>query len=165
MGIQINVGDHSGGEHGSVFTPIPEDVRWQCHWARRKARTIASDIRSANRYFRSLSVGRTLTNLLGDGSIWVNYDPSITYFGYTYSNNDIWIGPMPFRIGKWTVLATIIHELAHINGAPGGSAVCLPTGTCHAAERAVLESGLGNRTEFTSGKDDPQTPYNPTISG
>ncbi len=165
MSIQINVGDHSGAEHGSTYTPIPENLRDQCYWARTKARSIAANIRSANRYFSSLSGGRTLTSLLGDSSIWINYDPSITYFGYTYSNNDLWIGPMPFRIGKWTVLATIIHELAHINGAPGGSAVCFPTGTCNAAERAVLESGLGSRTEFTSGRDDPRTPYNPNIVG
>lgn len=103
--------------------------------------------------------------MLNDRTIWVNYDPSIAFFGYTYSNNDLWIGPMPFKVGKWSVLATIVHELAHINGAPGSGAVCLASGTCHDAERAVLEAGLGRASEFTSGVDDPSTPYDPNISG
>jgi len=34
-----------------------------------------------------------------------------------------------------------------------------------AAERAVLECGLGNRSELRTGVDDPRTPYNPTIGG
>ena len=36
---------------------------------------------------------------------------------------------------------------------------------CHAAERAVLECGMGKRSELSSGVDDPSTPYNPGIVG
>lgn len=66
------------------------------------------------------------------------------------------------------MLATVIHELAHIGGAGGGATGLLCTAfssACHAAERAVLECGLGNRREHRTGVDDPATPYDPGILG
>lgn len=166
--IQINIGDHSGNENGVGFTPIPVAHRDAVRWARRKARWISSNIAAADGYFRSLPAGRTLTNLLADRSIWINYDPSLTVDGATFHNNDLWLGPRVFVIGRWTILATIIHELAHIGGAGGGATglVCSAASTaCHAAERAVLECRLGKRSELTTGVDDPSTPYNPNIMG
>ncbi|GGC08480.1 hypothetical protein GCM10011363_26510 [Marivita lacus] len=167
--IQINIGDHAGSENGDNFTPIPAgNYRDQCRWARRKAIWISQNMPRADQYYSGLGAGVNLTTMLGNNSMWINYDGSIDYYGYTYSNNDIWIGPKPFRIGKWSVLATILHELAHVAGAPGappGGGVCAVNGLCHAAERAVYECGLGNRTELTTGIDDPATPYDPTISG
>ena len=165
--IQINVGDHSGDENGIPFTAFPLGHRHQVRWARTKAIWIAKRLRSANRYYTSLSAGRSLTRLLDDGSIWINYNPSLAVDGATFHNSDLWVGPGPFRVGRWTVLATILHELAHINGA-GGAATGLTCSAfsvaCHAAERAVLECGLGKRTEL-GGADDPATPYNPNITG
>ncbi len=58
---------------------------------------------------------------------------------------------------QWIMLATLVHELAHINGAPGGAS--------KQAEDALLACGLGRRIEFATGTDDPKTPYNPGISG
>jgi hypothetical protein len=166
--IQINIGDHSGSENGIPFTPIPAGSRGQVQWARTKAFWITRNIPAANRYFNSLPRGRSLTNLLNDSSIWINFDPTLADDGATFHNNDLWLGPRVFRVGKWTVLATIIHELAHIDGAGGAATglVCTTFSTaCHAAERAVLECGLGNRSELRTGVDDPRTPYNPTIGG
>jgi hypothetical protein len=54
------------------------------------------------------------------------------------------------------MLATLVHELAHSNGAP----IAGP-----AAERAVLECGMGNRSERSSGVDNRRTPYDPGIDG
>jgi hypothetical protein len=48
--------------------------------------------------------------------------------------------------------------MAHVNGASGN-------GGSQDAERAVLECGLGRRSELTTGVDDPWTPYDPTIGG
>src|SRR5262245_19218971 len=106
--IQINIGDHSGNENGVPFTPIPAGSRGQVQWARSKALWIARNLPSANRYFNSLPRGRSLTNLLNDSSIWINFDPNLADDGATFHNNDLWLGPRVFRIGKWTVLATII---------------------------------------------------------
>jgi hypothetical protein len=154
--IQINVGDHSGSENGDDFTPIPSQHLNQVRWARKKAIWIAKNLSRADAYFLSLPNGRSLTNLLGDSSIWINFDPALGDFGATWGNNDLWIGPSAFRIGRWTTLATVIHELAHIDGAPGNG----PD-----AERAVLECGLGSDAERRTGKDDKKTPYDPTIDG
>lgn len=163
--IQMNVGDHTGDENGDGFIAIPSSKRDQVRWARNKMFSIVKNIASADVYFKSLPKGRSLTSLINDASIWINYDPTISYYGYTYSNNDLWIGPLPFKIGRWTVLATIIHELAHIDGAGGGDLVCSAySAGCHAAELAVLHCGLGYASE-TPGKNDPFTPYDPDIFG
>ncbi|MFT5300007.1 MAG: hypothetical protein ACI87E_002743 [Mariniblastus sp.] len=152
--IQINIGDHHGRERVDAFTQIPAMYLRQARWARQRARKLVQDIPSADRYFQSLPNGRTLTAMLNDSSLWVNYstDP---LFGFTYQNNDIWICTKSFRIGRWTVLATLVHELAHVNGA----------GNDHAAEQALINCGLGKRSEHTTGVDDPSTPYSPGISG
>jgi hypothetical protein len=166
--IQINVGDHTGSERGVPFLPFSADRLHQVRWARTKALWIASNLPGANAYFVSLARGRSLTSLLNDSAIWINFDPTLASDGQTFHNNDLWVGPGPFRIGRWTVLATIIHELAHIAGA-GGAATGLVCTTlspaCHAAERAVLACGLGKESELTTGIDDPSTPYDPNISG
>jgi len=165
--IQMNIGDHAGSENGVPFTPIPARDRGQVAWARTKAFWITRNIPRANSYFRSLPLGRSLTDLLNDGTIWINFDPTLGNggFGFTFSNSDIWLGPFPFRIGRWTVLATIIHELAHIDGAIGGAACDAGGAGCQDAEQAVLACGLGKQSELRTGVDDPATPYDPTIRG
>ena len=157
MSIQMNIGDHVSPHAGWVA--VPNTRRQTVNWARRRAKKIARDMPSADRYFRTLPSGRSLTNLLNDRSIWINYDPTATEFGAqsVAHPNEIAIGPSAFRIGRWTVLATLIHELAHVNGAPGGVDT--------RAEEALLHTGLGNRREFRTGVDDPKTPYDPDISG
>lgn len=67
------------------------------------------------------------------------------------------IGPLAFRKGRWMVLATLIHELAHCNGAAGGNATV--------AEDALPHCGLGSMNELRTRVDDPQTPYDPGIEG
>ncbi len=155
--IQMNIGDHIGNENGDVFRAIPPNQRGQVRWARRRLFVIARDLKRADNYFSSLPGGRTLTSLINDNSIWFNYDPTTPDYGWTYGNNDMWIGNLSFRWGRWTTLATIIHELAHINGAPAGND--------HRAELALLECGLGRRSELRTGVDDPYTPYNPNTTG
>ncbi len=156
MVIQLNIGDHTSPRAGWVA--IPNHRRPMSRWARTKALWIAKAMPSANVYFKTLPNSRTLTDLLNDSSIWVNFDPSTTVFGLTNNTHgEIAIGNSAFRIGRWTVLATLIHELAHINGAPGG--------TDRRAEEALLHCGLGKKSEKTTGIDDEFTPYDPNIGG
>lgn len=157
MSIQMNIGDHISPHAGWVS--VPNARRGQVRWARTRAKKIARDMASANIYFRSLPSGRSLTALLNDRTIWINYDPTATEFGAqsVAHPHEIAVGPSAFRIGRWTVLATLIHELAHVNGAPGGGD--------QRAEQALLHTGLGRWSEFGSGLDDPRTPYDPSISG
>ena len=155
--MQINIGDHVSSEAG--YEPIPIAYQGSMRWARSKAKEIARTFNSADAYFRTLPDGRSLTDLLSDNSIWVNYHATMTAYGETnrVSGKEIAISKRAFRIGRWTVLATLIHELAHAGGAPGGSD--------KRAERAVLECRLGKQSELTTGVDDPHTPYEPGISG
>lgn len=156
--IQINIGDHTSSQAGYIAFPSNKlaDVRW----ARTKARWITTNISTADPYFRGLPGGRSLSELLADSSIWINYHPTMTDFGETNfaGGKEIAIANTSLRISRWTVLATLVHELAHVNGVRGA---VLP----QAAERAVLACGLGKQSELTSGVDDPSTPYNPTIRG
>ena len=156
MPMQINVGDHVSSE--ASYTPVPSHLRGSLRWARTKANEIARKIPRANVYFRGLPGGRSLSALLADTAIWINYSVGLAAYGETNAvgGKEIAIGPLAFRIGRWTVLATLIHELAHSNGAPGG--------VDRAAEEAVLACGLGTGSERGAG-DDPFTPYDPNIGG
>lgn len=91
--------------------------------------------------------------------IWISYSINDGFFGYTDSiyRRNIAICELSFAKGQEFVLGTLIHELAHVGGAPGGNS--------HAAEQAILECGLGRRYEHELGVDSPQTIYNPTIVG
>ena len=75
-----------------------------------------------NAAFRALPNGRTFAALWVDPAIWINFDPRNVSgdFGAT-SGNDITITAFSLGMGKWTVAATLVHEMAHVNGAPGNT--------------------------------------------
>ena len=158
MSIQINIGDHASPVAGWIAIPVR--FRRMTNWARARAKRIARTMPSADRYFRTLPLGRTLTDMLNDNTIWINHDPNTAAEGLTNfaGGSEIAIGNPSFRVGRWMVLATIIHELAHVDGVRGATAPL-------AAENALLHCGLGKRSERTSGVDDPHTPFDPTIRG
>lgn len=159
MGIQINVGDHVS-IRAPLFQPVPFRHQWVTNWARQRAKVIAATMPSADRYFSSLPFGRSLTQILADRTIWINYAPTIKDLWGAEDNRihkEIAITPPSYLWGRWTVLATLIHELAHINGAPGSRS--------QAAEEALLHCGLGKRSEATSNIDDPRTPFVPLTDG
>ncbi len=167
--MQLNVGDHvtaiTDPRFSFVAFPLTtlgrtRSIRAQIMWARTKANEIARRIPSANIYFRSLPGGRSLSQLLADNTLWINYCPNRAEYGWTVwppsGGPEVGICPLAFRWGRWTVLGTLIHELAHVNGAPG---------TDDSAERALPHCGLGTWAELTTRVDDPKTPYVPGISG
>jgi hypothetical protein len=170
MPMQINLGDHRTAitDPRFMFVAFPNfsigkggGIRWQMRWARTKANEIARRIPSANVYFRSLPGGKSLSDILADSSLWINYCPNRSEYGWTVPTSsggvEVGICPLAFRWGRWMVLGTLIHELAHVNEAPGG--------TDQRAERALLHCGLGSWAELTSHIDDPRTPYDPGIGG
>lgn len=101
-----------------------------------------------NSYFRNLPNGRSFRQIWQDNTIFINYSPSLTngFYGATHSNDkDICVSAWCLdNKNRWMIAATIVHELAHIGGAPGG--------TSHDAEKAVEKCGFN-----------PQ--YDPTIIG
>jgi hypothetical protein len=153
MGIQINIGDHTSPIQGwGPFKAPHVDVM---KWARARAKSVAQGMPSADRYFMRLPGGRSLRDLLADRSIWLNHDPRMRDYGMTSLDypHEIAIGQIAFIQGRWMVLATMLHELAHVNGAPDDDG---------SAELTLVHCGLGRRSEITRG-DDPNTPFIPGL--
>lgn len=158
MGIQINIGDHRCPVYG--WGSVPAQHHATVKWARRRARLVSQHMPSANRYFSKLPLGRTLTSLLDDNTIWINYSPIIgANLGQTSTEypHEVALGTLAFEGGRWTVLGTLIHELAHVGGAPAD--------TDQRAEQALVYCGLGSWSELKTRRDDPRTPFVPWIQG
>jgi hypothetical protein len=154
--IQINIGDHASTEVG--YVAFPGGKRPLIQWARSRAVVISKKMPSADAYFRSLPGGRSLSQLLADRTIWINYSSTMPHYGEAVlSGKELCISETSCRVGRWTVLGTLVHELAHINGAPGNPSKL--------AEEALLHCGLGRMGEKTSNVDSRDTPYEPGISG
>lgn len=155
--MQLNFGDHR-----SVmprYEPFPPPLRGQMRWVRERVGWIAKHVSSADRYFATLPLHKPLSMLLDDQTIWVNYKVTRRIDGETafLGSHELAIGSLAFEGGRLRVLATLIHELAHVCGAPIRNS--------RAAEMAVLACGLGKLNEYRSGIDDPHTQYNPKIIG
>lgn len=112
---------------------------------RRAIQIIDSRIKGSkpcNAAFQALPSGKTFAQVWSDPTIWISYDPDQSGRKYGVTNRvggrEISITQYALRMGAWTTAATLIHELAHANGAPGGAS--------HAAE-ATLSACLLNALE------------------
>lgn len=103
---------------------------------------------TCNKYFKTLPKKKTFRHFWRKNNIYINFSPSSKngFYGATHSNDkDICISAWCLdNTNKWMVAATIVHEFAHIGGAPGGMS--------HSAEKAADKCGFK-----------PQ--YNPKIMG
>jgi hypothetical protein len=159
MGIQLNLGRHISlwEEFGPFLRPEHiEDMQW----VRGQAKAIANTKPSANQYFRSLPFHRTLSDILNDRTLWVSYFKNGgTLRGYCISRDgkkfEIGLTDLAFR-NRQLALGTLIHELAHVGGAPANTSQ---------AEDAVYHCGLGTFREYELGEDDSSTPYDPLLIG
>jgi hypothetical protein len=123
---------------------LPYTDQAMLHTITQAVRIIDQRIKGSQRCdaaFRALPGGRSFADVWSDPTIWVSYDPDNLghKFGVTnrVSGTEISITRFALRMGRWTTAATLIHELAHTNGAPGGNS--------HAAEgtlRDCLLQGL-----------------------
>lgn len=91
-------------------------------------------LKPCNDCFRKLPGGRSFDDILDDPNVVISFDPQTTanLFGATLGN-DVTITDFSIRIGRWTVAATLVHEFAHVNGAPA---------TDHQAESTLLCCGF-----------------------
>ena len=80
-----------------------------------------SSYASCDAAFRALPGGRSFAQVWADPSVWISYDPgkAAGRFGATMGN-EVAISDYTCRMGEWTMVATLIHELAHVNGAGAG---------------------------------------------
>jgi hypothetical protein len=105
-----------------------------------------------NSSFSALSGGRSFRDIFDDHTIWINYDSDNRghLWGWTIPSthpNDVVICQYALRMGRWSTAATVVHECAHLNGAPGGPS--------QAAELRVKECRMMS----------PNGPYDPLVSG
>ncbi|PVB63692.1 hypothetical protein [Labrenzia sp. 011] len=158
MPFQFNVGDHSSSILN--YTRFDSAQYGKLKWARNRLFRMVKNIPGCNAYFRTLPGGRSLSDMIGDSGIWVNYGSGLSplYGEIHVPTGEIAVGDRAFNMGRWMVLATLVHELAHHNGAP-------ITGGDTRAEEAVYHCGLGNSREYYDGVDDPNTPYDPSVGG
>ena len=84
--------------------------------------TRIKDHQPCNDSFKALPGGRSFADIWADNSIWINFDPSLqekNFAATRIATNDITLTAYTLSMGRWTVVATLVHELAHIGGAPG----------------------------------------------
>ena len=94
-----------------------------------------------NAAFRALPGGRSFTQVWADPDVWISYDPGAVggRFGATLGK-EIALSRYTCRMGQWTLVATLIHELAHVNGA---------NGVTHDAEAALQKCLMGQHHDPT----------------
>lgn len=100
-------------------------------------------MRSCNDCFKRLPAGRTFDEVWADDSVWVNYDARTDrdWYGITLGT-EISISERAIKKGFWWVAGTLVHELAHVDGAPSDTS---------AADRTLLQCGLKNAYEGVIG--------------
>lgn len=96
--------------------------------------------------------GKTFREMFDDSRIWINFDPKNVASDWGWTTpvthpRDLVVTQFTLRMGYWTTAATIVHELAHLNGAPGGAS--------HAAEHTVKACRMSS----------PAGPYQPGVIG
>ena len=74
-----------------------------------------------NEAFKALPGGRTFAEVWKDPDVWISFDPKNNGrdFGATVTvgGKEVTITKYALRMGYWTTAATLVHELAHVNGA------------------------------------------------
>jgi hypothetical protein len=121
---------------GWQWLPYTDDIL--LHTLNRAIGIIDARIKShkpCNAAFKALAGGRTFAQVWSDANIWISYDPNNDgrHFGVTnrVGGKEVSITRYALRMGHWTTAATLVHELAHTNGAPGGAS--------HAAEATLSQ--------------------------
>ena len=80
-------------------------------------------MRPCNDCFKRLPGGRTFQEVFDDATIFISFDPSGPNSGVTdaVGGKEITVSASEFRVGRWSVAATLVHEFAHTNGASGAT--------------------------------------------
>lgn len=110
--------------------PIPGGHQYLAYADARMLATLRAAIRiidsrikgstPCNNAFKALPGGRSFAEVWADNTVWLNFDPSKQFgdFG-ARRGKEVTITAYAFGMGHWTVAATLVHEMAHVNGAPG----------------------------------------------
>ncbi len=140
--INIPGSGHAGPPTNSGWQWLPYTDDAMLSTLRRAIHVIDSrikDYKPCNAAFKALPRGRSFAQVWNDPTIWISYDPNQGGLNYGATlGQDVTITRYALHMGLWTTAATLVHELAHTNGADGIS---------HDAEgtlRSCLLQGLEN---------------------
>ena len=110
-------------------------------------------MKPCNERFKKLSGGRTSDDILKDDTVWISYEARTTTGWYgatnTVGGNEITISQAAFNKGRWWVAGTLVHEMAHVNGAPANTVD---------ADDTLLYCGVKNAYEGVIGMKQSGTP-------
>jgi hypothetical protein len=125
---------HLPGDGHVAPAPLADGTRWDPYDDPKLLRTLeralfilrhnVRGMRPCDNCFRRLPGGRSFTEVFDDAAVVISFDPGGPFSGRTdaVGGNEVTIAASEFRIGRWSVAATIVHELAHVNGAPADTA-------------------------------------------
>jgi hypothetical protein len=135
--IHVPGGGHVAPAANSGFQWLPYSDDKKKHVIERALFILRHNVRGmkpCNACFRRLPGGRSFDDVLDDPSVFISFDPQTTKgtFGATLGK-EVTITDFSIGIGRWTVAATLVHEFAHVNGAPGDT---------HDAEGTLLCCGF-----------------------
>jgi hypothetical protein len=127
---------HVDGDGHVSPSPLADGTRWDAY--PNKDTSITRTLKQAlfilkhnirgmkpcNKCFSALPGGRTFDDVFDDPNVFISFDPSGPNSGRTdaVGGKEITIGASEFGRGRWSVAATLVHELAHVNGASATTA-------------------------------------------
>jgi hypothetical protein len=119
---------HLPGDGHTAPIPDPDGTTWGPYTDDKILATLKAalfilkhnirEMRPCNDCFKRLPGGRSFQEVFDDATVFLSFDPSGPDSGAT-TGNEITIGASEFKVGRWSVAATLVHELAHVNGAGG----------------------------------------------
>ena len=132
--VQIHEGNNRGSFQRTVTTPagVTYNPRWWSYDGGKPLETLKKAMAiiqkscrtgsGCNSYFRRLTGRRSFKDVWDDPGVWIHWDPrgNPGFYGFTTTEfpvGDVTISNFSLNRGVWTTVATLVHELAHVNGA------------------------------------------------
>jgi hypothetical protein len=110
-------------------------------------------MKPCNKRFKELPGGRSFDDILNDDDVWISYDSRKTVDWYGITNfvggKEISISQETFDKGRWFVAGTLVHEMAHVNGAPVTTGDADNT-LLYCGVKSAYEGAIGMRQSGTS---------------
>jgi hypothetical protein len=146
---------HLPGDGHLTWLPLGDGTAWDSYVDKDALATLKAAIDlirrqvkglvPCNKCFSKLPGGRNFDEVFEDASIYVSFDGGGPNSGVTNraGGKEVTISARELRTGKWSVAATLIHELAHCNGASGTSIDAENTLNCCGFKKHFRPGAIG----------------------
>jgi hypothetical protein len=165
----VKVADPGSSRGSFARIDASGEIRWWPYdgGAARKTLAAAMDIiakrvknmSGCNSYFSHLPGHRSFKDLWDDPGIWIHWDPRPDpgFYGATsheFPVADITISNFALSKGKWVTAATLVHELAHVDLAPGGTSTAAEDALKHCGLSGLVDPGAVGWREASEDPDE-----------